>query len=294
MKPNHSAVTKLTYLILIFFLVVLSGCQQNESNQPDNANTPEINQTAPEIPPPFTMSLPEAFSNNLFTVQSQSDGSITAQSVTAQSIFNFGYAAINVGVWNTVLAINLAVPTAAFLESFRHLPSLRSDDIWVWSYSVTVAGIIHTVELHAQINEEEVFWEMYVTKPGNYLDFNWFSGVSAVDGSGGTWTLRKDPDDPKPYLAIEWSRDKETNTGSALYSNVLSGSDDNGSYIFYGITTDQPYNAFYDIYSTRIDHFVEIEWNRSDKSGRVRNPYFFLDEDWHYWDDNLQDIPAPQ
>lgn len=277
MKHNPRPSKTLTHLLMILALLLLSACQQNEST---NQNEP------PEIPPEFSMTINEEFPSNSTSAQSGS-------SVSALSTNNFGYAAVNVAVWNTVLAVNLVVPVAAFLESFHHFPTLRSNNTWVWTYAVRVGGTIHTAELHAQVDGDNVYWDMYVTKPGAYLDFNWFSGVSARDGSNGSWTLRKDPDNPMEYLDIEWTRNKPSNTGTARYTIVLDGDQHNGSYIYYGATTDTPYDAFYDVYNITNDHFLEIEWNRTSKAGRVRNPDYFPDADWHYWDDNLQDIPAP-
>jgi hypothetical protein len=274
-KP-HTAKT-LIHTLLAFSMLALSACQQNDSNEQSDP---------PDIPPSFSMSI-----NQEFPLQSN-----TAQSVgniTALSTNHFGYAALNVAVWNAVLAVNLVVPVAAFLESFHHFPSLRSDNTWVWTYTVPIGGKIYTAELHALVSGDNVYWDMYVTKPGEYLDFNWFSGVSALDGSNGSWTLRKEPSNATEYLEIDWTHDKQTNTGTALYTNVLDGDPENGSYIYYGATMDELYDAFYDVYSISKDQLLEIEWNRSSSAGRVRNPDFFSDAEWHYWNENLQDIPAP-
>ena len=268
--------TIFTSISLAFVLLGLSACQQNDSNDQNNP---------PEIPPQYSMSINSDFPQNN-TAQA-------AGTVTIQTTNNFTNAAANVLVGNAILVGNLLIPVAAFLESFNHFPTLRSDNTWVWTYAVRFGGVFYTAELHAQVNGDEVDWNMYVTKPGEYLDFNWFSGVSARDGSMGTWTLRKDPTDSKDYLDIEWTYDKPSNTGTATYTNVLEGSTDKGSYISYGTTTDLTYDAFYDIYSISTDHFVQIEWNRTSHTGRINNPDFFQNPDWHYWDENLQDIAAP-
>ena len=286
MKRITRYVKYLTPVGLGFFLLVLSACQQNDANDQNNP---------PEIPPTFSMSINSDFpqSTTSQSITGQSNTSQAAGTVTIQSTNNFSNAAANVLVGNAILVGNLVIPVAAFLESFHHFPTLRSDNTWVWTYGVRVAGVLYTAELHAQVNGEDVYWDMYVTKPGAYLDFNWFSGVSARDGSNGTWTLRKDPSDPKDYLDIAWTYDKSTDTGTARYTNVLEGNAENGSYIYYGTNTDPTYDAFYHIYSVSADNLVQIEWNRSSHAGRISNPGYFTDSDWHYWDENLQDIAAP-
>jgi hypothetical protein len=271
------------YLIpasLTIFLLLLSACQQNGSSDNNASDSP------PDLPPQYSLSVNADFPQNNTTQ--------AAGTVTIQSTGNYANAAANVLVGNAILVGNLLIPVAAFLESFNHFPTLRSDNTWVWSYAVRYAGVIYTAELHAQVDGDNVYWDMYVTKPGEYLDFNWFSGVSARDGSTGTWTLRKDPTDAKDYLYIEWTHDKSSDTGTARYTNVLEGGSENGSYIYYGTTTDQSYNAFYNIYSVSADNLVQIQWNRSSHAGRITNPAHYTDSDWHYWDENLQDIAAPQ
>ena len=49
---------------------------------------------------------------------------------------NWGWAALNVAVWSSVLKLTLAIPVAAYLESFNHEPVLQADCSWLWSYSV--------------------------------------------------------------------------------------------------------------------------------------------------------------
>ena len=277
MKNINCHAKILIHTLIALLLLSLSACQQNDDQDQSDP---------PALPPSFSMSINQEFPTQANSVQ-------TTSTITALSTNNFAYAALNVAVWNTVLAVNLVVPVVAFLESFHHFPTLRSDNTWVWTYAVRIGGVIHTAELHAQVSGDEVYWDMYITKPGEYLDFNWFSGVSARDGSNGSWTLRKEPTNATDYLEIEWTHDKAADTGTALYTNVLEGNPENGSYIYYGATMDQPYDAFYDVFSISQDQFLEIEWNRTSSAGRVRNPDYFPDSNWHYWDENLQDIPAP-
>ena len=267
----------LTHWFIAVMLLALTACNQNETN--------DEQRSAPQIPPDFTMSVTKDFPSNT--------GSAQAGTVTALTTNHYSYAAFNVLFWNSVLVVNLAVPVAAFLESFHHFPTLRSNDTWVWTYAVRLGGVIYTAELHAQVYEDFVHWNMYVTKPGEYLDFNWFSGLSARDGSNGNWTLRKDPTNPTEYLDIEWTYDKANQTGTAQYTVVLEGDPQNGSYIYYGSTEAATYDAFYDVYNAGNGHLLEIEWNRTSRAGRVRNPDYFPDAEWRYWDENLQDIPAP-
>ena len=123
MKRITRYVKYLTPVGLGFFLLVLSACQQNDANDQNNP---------PEIPPTFSMSINSDFP--------QSTTSQAAGTVTIQSTNNFSNAAANVLVGNAILVGNLVIPVAAFLESFHHFPTLRSDNTWVWTYGVRAAS----------------------------------------------------------------------------------------------------------------------------------------------------------
>ena len=43
---------------------------------------------------------------------------------------NWSYAALNVGFWNIVGVVGLAVPVASFVESFKHSPVQQPDNSW--------------------------------------------------------------------------------------------------------------------------------------------------------------------
>jgi hypothetical protein len=207
---------------------------------------------------------------------------------------NWQFAALNVGVWNTIITIGLAIPVVSFLESFNHAPVRQPDGSWLWSYEVRVLGIRYTAELYGSLVGSEVHWEMYISKEGFYEDFNWYSGVCTLLVTEGTWTLLKSPEEPYPWIGIEWHRSLTGDTADIKYTNIVPDGPENGGYILYRITTGETYEAFYDIYNKGEDNLVEIEWNRTTKEGRVRNLKHFGDTDWHCWDSNLRDIECPQ
>jgi hypothetical protein len=285
MKSKPTRQNHLMVAFLSATLTIMSACS---SDSEDTQNS----ETAPVIPPASSMVMSfDEFPENTTSPTNTGNG-INVQPLTVQ---NFSHAATHVVVWNTLITVGLAVPVAAFLESFNHFATIRSDGTWVWTYSVNVLGSLHVVELHAKKVDENIVWELYVTRPGFYQDFNWISGVSSVDGSEGYWILRETPQSPNDLLRIDWTHDKQNDTGTIQYTNIKPDSPENGGYIAYGADVDmQPYDAYYDIYNKGQDNLVEIEWNRTTKAGRVRNANFFGDTDWHYWDEQLQDyISAP-
>ena len=135
---------------------------------------------------------------------------------------------------------------------------------------------------------------MLLTKQGFYTDFEWFTGYSNVPATEGNWTLNLNPDNPVPFLFINWSRNVEENTAEVKYTNIDQGSAGNGSYIHYGKTNGPTYNRFYNIFGVEEDRLINIEWNFEQYFGRVKDPKHFGDSNWYCWDEHLIDTVCPE
>jgi hypothetical protein len=275
---KRSAVIVLLPLLTVW---LLPGCGSDD----DITGTQP---TPPDLPPvaSFVMDFSDFASGQIH------EGVRGGQPVDEASKANWGWAAGNVLVWNTLITVGLVVPVASFLEAFHHEPTRQPDTTWVWDYNFMAQGAVHLAELHGKKVEDEVQWEMHISKEGEYTDFVWYSGLSLLDGTGGTWTLYSSPTEPSPLVGIEWHRDAETQTADIKYTNIVPDGPENGGYIAYGTTTDDPFDAFYDIYNKGLDNHTDIEWNRSTKAGRVKDPNHFTDSEWHCWDSALDDVPC--
>jgi hypothetical protein len=197
---------------------------------------------------------------------------------------NWSFAAVNVGVWSTVLAVGWAVPVAASVESFNHTPVQQTDYSWVWSYSVTVSGAAYTAQLHGKYQTGGVRWDMYITKQNEYSNFHWYYGESDLPATQGYWILANKPSDPTDLLQIDWHRNLADGTKDIKYTNIVPGGAENGGYISYGITSQTPYNHFYEIFNKVKSEHTYIEWNGDTKEGRVKDSLHFGNDQWHYWD----------
>lgn len=204
---------------------------------------------------------------------------------TADSTGNWGYSAVNVGVWNVVLYLNLVVPTGAFAESFNHDPKWdRKDEHWIWAYDFNWLAH-YNAQLHGWIEGDHVNWEMHISQTGGFQDVIWFSGTSALDNSNGSWVLNKDGNDPKSYISMNWTKVSDTEM-DITFTNILSGDPGQGDYIHAGHTTADPrWDRFYTIYHTSDSHTTEIEWHHLNQNGRVKDSVWFGDSNWHCWDE---------
>ena len=126
-----------------------------------------------------------------------------------------------------------------------------------------------------------------------YEDFLWYSGISNLLATDGTWTIKKSPEENQDWLSIDWSRDASNETWQVQYMNIQASDENFGGYIQYGVTLNEPYNAFYDIYYPVQDNLVQIDATTTNQEGRVSNPNHFGDEEWHYWDASHCDSEAP-
>lgn len=242
-------------------------------------------QTPPIVPPKSTMQI----DFNIFP-DTTSPARIQKPQLTRS---NWGWAALNVAIWNSLLTLTLAIPVAAFGESFNHQPVLQDDGSWLWEYTVVVDGINHTVKLYGKSVTEGAEWRMLLTKEGQYSDFEWVTGFSNLPATSGTWTLNYSPNAPNPFLFIEWNRNPAEGTGDIKFTNIVPEVAENGGYIYGEVTNDTPYNAIYHIYNAGEDNLIEIEWHRTNKEGRVKDAIHFQTMEWNCWNTNLMDIDCP-
>lgn len=249
--------------ILIFATIfIISSCQKEDYGKP-------------ELPPAFSMQID---TNNFKT-----------QTKNLKTIDNWFYSAANVGIWNAFLMVSLAVPTAVFHEAFNHEPVKISLNKWQWKYNVNVGLDIYTVRLVGTVSKTEVNWEMYVSKFLGFQNFRWYTGVSKIDGTSGSWTINRGPFQDHKLVQINWNYDATTSTGDVKFENIETGSVDLGSYIHFGTNTGTTYDAFYDINLTKDPTTVYIEWHRTNKNGHVKSFKKYGNNDWHCWDGTLQD-----
>ncbi|MBT8378840.1 MAG: hypothetical protein KJN64_06405 [Ignavibacteria bacterium] len=207
---------------------------------------------------------------------------------------NWGWAAGHVWVWSTIIKVGMAIPVAAFVESFNHQPVQQPNGSWLWTYTLTISGINYTAKLYGTSVTNGIEWRMLLTKAGFYTDFEWFTGFSNTPATEGTWTLNKDPNDPVPFLLIEWSRNVEDNTAQVKYTNIVPNVPENGSYIHYGKTNEITYDRFFNIFGIAENRLINVEWNYKEHFGRVKDPQHFGSENWNCWDEMLFDTQCPE
>jgi len=249
---------------------------------------------APTLPPAATMTIDFSefvAGTKSATIIQDSKGS------SAVSNTNWTVAASVAGVWNSIIALNLAIPVAAFHLASENKPDYLDDRKWQWKYSALVLGATYTARLTGQIRSSDIKWEMYISREGvgGFGEFLWFEGTSNLDGKSGQWILTHSQQQQVPMLQIDWAREGEV-IGSIKYTYIKSGEAFKDSYIQYGLTTN-PLNGFYSVhfFETNRAKFVDvnIEWSTSGHNGRIKATDYFQDSNWHCWDANGNDVACP-
>ena len=281
--------TMLTFVSILFLVFGLSACGPEEEKDSDA-------ETAPTLPPESSMVMDFSDFTDSSTATKTLNMGYELQSHILPAVTNYGYAATKVWLWNTVLWVNMAVPVAAFRQALLNTPRRQSDGTWVWTYTVTVGNDVYTASLHGKVVETNVNWTMYITKDGVYADTEWFTGTSALDGTGGTWALNYSTTintaPTTPLLNITWSKDATADTLELRFtSKIAVGKIVVDDYVEYAVTGNSPYDARYHIYIE--DALTQIEWNRESKAGRITDPVHYEHNDWYCWDSGHGDTTCP-
>ncbi len=253
-------------LLIVIFLSAIFGCKKDDPGTP------------PEIPPESSFVMD-------FSDFEQDEEKLN---ILADDYSNYQRAVAHVFVWNVVISIHLAVPVATFVHSFDHTPEYQADEeSWKWSYDVVVGNNTYTANLYGKVFDTYIKWDMYVSKTGigAFTDFHWYFGTSDKDNSSGEWTLHASPSEPHEFVEIVWNKNLSDDNYEIKYTNIVPDGPENGGYITYGFTNDELYNAFYKIYNKGEDNLIEIDWHRTNKNGRIKDPAFFEDDEFRCWDE---------
>ncbi len=246
--------------------------------------------TTPELPPAESMVIP--FQDFLASgAPAPVERPPTEANEVALAKENFNYAAGSIFFWNVAITVTVAVPVASFLAAFQNPIEFKGDATWESSYDFqSIGGVKHTAVLQAKLVSDGVEWKMLISKENSFQDFLWYSGFSNLENTEGNWLLNQGPEkelpngDPAPFLNIEWHHDSQASTADVKYTFVVPDAPQNGSWIFYGITNQEPYDAFYTLFGSENSNQVAIEWNRTNKDGHVKSQQRFGDEQFHCWD----------
>ena len=263
--------TIVSLFLALFVIVMINSCKKDEEKD-----------DPPELPPVGSL---------LMDFSDFDDPADTISKHKAIETYqNWGHSFVTVAFWNILATVSMGMPALAFAEAVNHQPVYLGVNSWEWSYEITVGPVVYTIKLVTnRVSNEEYIMKMLVSKSGTqgFDDFKWFEGTVRYDQTSAYWILYENPSNPNELLDIDWTMDWEAGTYTIKYTYIKPGTIENGSYIKHGVTGESPYDAYYTVSVSM--NTVEIEWNKTTKAGRVKDPFKFGDTDWHCWDENLMD-----
>lgn len=274
MKSLKTNLFKSLAVYFLGFSIILSSCSDD-----DGIGTPPG--PAPEVPPAST------FEMDLNQLPQDDGGRIGGRTNTKN---NWGHSVVSIGVWNLILGTATVVPVAAFKASINQTPEFIGDNTWQWTFNFSVANVQHSAKLQGTLVSDGIDWKMLLSMDGAYTDFEWYTGHANAERTEGEWILNFGPNQNKPFLQIDWTRNINNTVADIKYTSIDPDAPGKGGYIYFGINEETPFNAFYHLYDKENDNKAEIEWNRDTKEGRVSNPNHFGDENFHCWDSTLEDV----
>ncbi|MGB3779913.1 MAG: hypothetical protein WA960_16240 [Tunicatimonas sp.] len=258
-----------------FVLVALLSSYLFSCSQEDD---PQAKQEAPAVPPAATLEM-ELYS---FSEEDASNGR-----ATAEGYWNVVHARVGFIVWNSIIKLQLAVPTIALAEAFKHQPTLVEAGKWRWTYDVEIDGNYQVTLYGSDQKNEQVGWELYLSKKGGFQDFLWVEGTSARNGTQGQWMVNTATSE---LMKVDWKKGDSDTVTELTYTHVEKDSEYKGSYVKYQALDEGDYNTSYSVYLSNEDNLFKINYNTETLVGQVSDPKRFKDEAWHCWNGDFEDV----
>ncbi|MCF8226137.1 MAG: hypothetical protein K9J30_09690 [Bacteroidales bacterium] len=205
---------------------------------------------------------------------------------------NWQHSSLTVLGWNTLLAINVAIPVAAYDEASNHTPVYLENGDWEWSYNAEIKDKNYQVRLIGSPVDDQYFrMTMYLSEGNSFTNFEWFTGIIMYDHSSAEWKLNHSPDNPVAYMQVNYEKDQENEEAKIRYTVIDPGNQFVNSYIEYGKQPLLEYDAYYTV--SKKGNLTIIQWNTITRAGRVLDEGYFHDIQWRCWDSQLNDVPCP-
>lgn len=260
-------------LIVILFAPILlfTSCSEDEATANQQGQKP-VTPPASSMAPDF-----DAFSEN------SNSGKREA------TIENWGYAAINVGVYSAILYNHLIIPVKGFQATIDTEATFDTEtNLWVWDKTLDVPTKgSYKVKLTAAVDGQDVDWKGYISKGTALANFVWFEGESKLNGESGSWMLYESPETPVVWLSSAWERNEANATTSTTFTVEKEGSN-KGSYITYKTDNNADLSRMVIISDINSDTKIYTDWNHTNNKGRVKSESHFKDSLFHCWDSNYQ------
>jgi hypothetical protein len=244
---------KLIWITLLSFLTIstftFTGCKKDEEDD------------SISLPPSETMDMDYSFT-------------LKKSALIADDTSYYRLARTVVTFWSVKANAYTALPVYAFKKALQNKPVYNADnDNYTWTFQFQSANDTYEAALTGEIWGDSIDWVMNITAVGGDVAFKYFEGTSAVDRSGGWWTLYH----PQvgQALFIKWEHESDA-IGMLRYTNIIEGDANNGAYIEFAKVNSSVFDRYFKIHiinnpdnTSMNDKTYSIDWNSTNKNGKI-------------------------
>ncbi len=265
---------KVTFINRFLVMALLSGYLVSCSKEDD----PQAMKEAPAVPPAASLDM------KIYTF---SDEDASNGRTMNEGKWNALHASLGFNIWTTIVKLQVAVPTVALSEAFKQTPTLTEDGRWLWAYDVEVVDD-YRVELYAKSKgNQQVGWEMYLSKEGGFQNYLWITGTSDRGSKQGQWIVNKEAAE---LMRVDWKKGSSDTVTELTYTHLEAGSEYEGSYVKYQTLSEGDYNVAYSVYLSNEASTLKINYHTETQVGRVSDENRFKDDAWHCWNSDFEDV----
>ena len=256
-----------TFCLIIFGLVACSD-NATDTDTPEPPEIPELQQYQPET--------------------GYFDSSTQKMSVQAGTGYNAAAQIVQGTVEPMFSTAGVYLP---FFSQAQNSEPIYNDGVWEWTYTYNQFGQTAEIRLTAETNEStgSVNWSLYLSTSSsdgmNFDDYQFMTGSTALDGSGGSWNIY--PYEPggadDPVITFDWTRQDEDNYTASYAINT------SGTSTTFNITyTEEGPEHTLEVVSADGEHDLVIYWNTDTGTGYIDQ----AGSDRICWNSNYENVPC--
>ncbi len=253
--------TQILYLVLFFFLIT-ANCRREEK-------------VAPALPSPESINIDFSFFSTPLNETS-----------------NYGLAYRSVLPWKILFEDSLQIYHYLYDKLSENDFSYQDENTWLISKIVWYGNEKYDMNYFETVEEDSVttklFASLYIDSDTIYTDLLLFDGYFYPD-SANIWQLNK-PDTSNTFLKyLNFNENIKSDNSKELKVTNLLIDENNGNYIFYKDSIDGLFDTYFDIFEKANENHTIFQYNRTNAVGRIKDIYYFGDENWHCWNENKED-----
>jgi len=203
---------------------------------------------------------------------------------------NFSFASEKVLGWRGFLEDTISIQKEIIKNTEQYSFAYQKDNTWLSAFSFNLNDVNYSAKFFGITDVDTVLYKGFVSYD-TISDLMLLDGKVNSNAKVGSWVFNEGVVVDYEYksvkiLSINWNFLENKH----IKFTINQAGSKNLDYFYYVDSVDTEYNAYIDVYSKGNENHTIVQWNKATKQGRVKDMLRFDNENWHYWDSNLQDI----